>query len=103
MRHRLRGLHRFTNGRGRAGDDFPAKRRVHARAAEAVFCQKLFGCEIAAHAVVLMQRVHCHAIHCCPRRLCQSAPPLIMTAIADAKPVHRAQHHRLALSHHHHA
>ena len=47
-----------------------------------------------------MQRVHRHAVHRGPRRLRQPAPPLIMPTIANADPVHRTKHHRLAFAHH---
>ena len=53
----------------RAGDHASAKHRVHSRAAETVFRQKFLRCEVTAHAVMLMQCVHRHAIHRRPRRL----------------------------------
>jgi len=101
VRHCARRLQRLTSRRRRVSDALPSELDVEQFVRQLDLGQNLRRVEVAARRVVLMQTMHGDSIGRCPGRVGQRVSPGVVTAVADADPIHRAQHDRLSLAQQH--
>ncbi|OQB98633.1 MAG: hypothetical protein BWX80_03945 [Candidatus Hydrogenedentes bacterium ADurb.Bin101] len=94
-------LHGVPHGRSQALQHLPVKRPFIALRGDPMLFQNALRREVTAGRVMLMHRMHRHAIHVRTRRFGQGLPECVMAFTADADPVHRAQHNRFTRTRQH--